>query len=109
MYGLPDSAVLGTAKRVKSVVKKSAKKKAKAQKAKAEKPERSRGSITIVVEEEPKPYRSEGQGFVEALIMIAMPMIWLAERSNKKRAEREPRKETMPVIWREKKSDTPKK
>jgi hypothetical protein len=109
MYGLPDSAVVGTAKRLKKVAKKSVKKRAKAQKVKAEKPERTRGSITIVVEEEPKPYRSEGQGFVEAMIYLVMPMIWLAERYNKKRAEQEPRKETMPVIWREKKSDTPEK
>jgi len=110
MYGLPDSAVLGTAKRVKGAVKKSAKKaKAKAKaKSKSETPYRSPRSITIVVEETPKPYRSEGQGFVEAMIYLVMPMIWLAERYNKKRAESQPRTEPKPVIWREKKSDTPK-
>lgn len=82
MYGLPDSAVLGTAKRLKKVAKKSMKKsqaKAKAQ-TKTKK---------VVLEPEPQPQKVAGQGFVEAMIILVMPMIWLAERSNKKRAERD--------------------
>jgi len=78
MYGLPDSAVLGTAKRLKKVAKKSMKK--SQAKAKAKK---------VVLEPQPQPQKVAGQGFVEAMIILVMPMIWLAERSNKKRAERD--------------------
>ncbi len=88
MYGLPDSAVLGTAKRVKGAVKKSAKKsKAKSKKDTLPKPHYPKGSITFVVEEKPKP--NGDQRFVEAMIYLVMPMIWLAEYYNKKRAERD--------------------
>lgn len=69
MYGLPDSAVLGTAKRVMRV---------------------GRGSRNRSKKVD-KPV-SEVR-FFEVLIMVVMPMIWLAEYYNKKRAE----------------SDTPKK
>jgi hypothetical protein len=78
MYGLPDSAVLGTAKRLKKIAKKSMKK--SQAKAKAKK---------VVLEPQPQPQKVAGQGFVEAMIILVMPMIWLAERSNKKRAERD--------------------
>lgn len=88
MYGLPDSAVLGTAKRLKKVAKKSAKKsKAKAKGDTLGKPHYPKGSITFVVEEQPKP--NGDQKFVEAMIYLVMPMIWLAEYYNKKRAERD--------------------
>jgi hypothetical protein len=80
MYGLPDSAVLGTAKRLKKVAKKSMKKSQAKAKAKAKK---------VVLEPQPQPQKVAGQGFVEAMIILVMPMIWLAERSNKKRAERD--------------------
>jgi hypothetical protein len=80
MYGLPDSAVLGTAKRLKRVAKKSMKKSQAKAKAKAKK---------VVLEPQPQPQKVAGQGFVEAMIILVMPMIWLAERSNKKRAERD--------------------
>lgn len=78
MYGLPDSAVLGTAKRLKKIAKKSMKKSQAKAKAKR-----------VVLEPQPQPQKVAGQGFVEAMIILVMPMIWLAERSNKKRAERD--------------------
>jgi hypothetical protein len=40
-----------------------------------------------VVEEKPKP--SGELKFLEAMIYMVMPMIWLAEYYNKKRAERD--------------------
>ena len=90
MYGLPDSAVLGTAKRLKKVAKKSAKKSKAKAKAKGDtlgKPYYPKGSITFVVEEKPKP--SGELKLLEAMIYLVMPMIWLAEYYNKKRAERD--------------------